>query len=99
MDEYAIFYFTHLDRIIIVFTILAFCAHKAVLIYRKAGDSLNGAFLKSLTAAGIPNGLAFLICAIQPSYITHLQAATMAFALAGLALIGVSVKDLLRVYA
>lgn len=98
MDELIRSFFTHLERIIIGATIVAFVIHQIILLIRKSPHALDGAFLKCLTAAGIPNGLAFIFCAMDGSYTTLMQGSSLAFALAGLALLSVSIRDLGKLY-
>lgn len=98
MAEWLQFYFEQLDRFIIGATILTFIVHQVVLICQGHTAALEGAFLKSLTAAGVPNGIAFIICSFVPTYVAELQGSTLAFVLAGLALLSVSMKDLFRLY-
>lgn len=90
-------FFAHLDPITVGATILVFIFHKVYSLCKNSPNSLDNALLKCLSAAGLPNGLAFLICALMPEYIAKMQGASLPYALAGLALLTVSMKDVFKV--
>lgn len=99
MDDAFAYLFDNLGKIVIFFTIAIFVIHKVILLVKKAPDSLDGAFLKCLTAAGIPNGVAFIICSFDSKYVPFIQDSSQAFVLAGLALLTVSTKDIVKLYS
>ncbi|WP_157696358.1 hypothetical protein [Pseudomonas asplenii] len=96
MVEIVTAFFGYLDQIIVGSAVLGFVSHNLICAVRRIPDALNNAFLKSFSAASIPNGLAFLMCAFFPEFTSKIQGATFAFALAGMALITVSAKDLFK---
>jgi hypothetical protein len=97
MGESIDVFFAHLDQFVIGSAVATFVVHYAISAWKGSPDALNSAFLKCFSGASIPNGLAFLVCAFLPEYIPKIQGATLAFALAGLALIAASAKDILKV--
>lgn len=99
MDSFFASLFENLGRTVIIFTVAVFFVHKIILLIKKAPNALDGAFLKCLTAAGIPNGVAFLACAWDSKYVLFIQDSSQAFVLAGLALLTVSTKDIIKSYS
>lgn len=97
MDELVEIFISHLDRFVIGAAVTTFVVHYGLSAWKGSSDALNSAFLKCFSGASIPNGLAFLLCAFFPEYIPKIQGATLAFALAGLALIAASARDVLKI--
>ncbi len=91
MDDLLGLYFSHLDRITGGVALLTYVLH--VFWNRKSSGSFQTALSKAISSSGIPNGLAFLICAFFPEYVIKMQGAFVAFLIGGLALASVTLMD------
>lgn len=94
MDEYLTLFFESLSKITWGFCLVIFILH--LVWARSAPDSLQVALTKAVSASGIPNGLAFLVCSIAPQFVQKMEGSFWAFFIGGLALIVVTARDIAK---
>lgn len=79
--------FQWIDEITGTFFLLGFFAHLAVTTLRKERLGLDVALARATSAMLIPSGIAMLVCAFKPEYVTLLSDRMLPFLAAGSALI------------
>lgn len=94
MIEYLAFFFLNLWKITGAFCIIVFVLH--MFWARKSDDNLQVAIGKMVSAAGVPNGLAFVACSFYPEFIAKMEGASWAFFIAGLVLVVVTARDIAK---
>lgn len=94
MVEVIDFFFKHLDKIIGVVTLAAYGLHLA---WNWAlPEKIPLALGKAVSSSGIPNGVAFLICAFSPEHVPKMQGLFVAFLIGGLALFSITLMDIAK---
>ncbi|QZP24518.1 hypothetical protein [Pseudomonas mosselii] len=94
MTEYLTLYFLNLWKITAGFCLIIFVLH--MFWARKSDDSLQVALGKLVSAAGVPNGIAFVACSFYPEFIVKMEGASWAFFIAGLVLVVVTARDIAK---
>jgi hypothetical protein len=94
MGEALAFYFAHLDAFTGAVALLTYLIH---LIWNwNSPAKVTIALGKAVSSSGIPNGLAFLVCAFFPEYVVKMQGAFVAFLVGGLALLSITLIDVAK---
>lgn len=94
MSEYFDWFFLYLDKITVCIGIFTYIAHLAW--GRSAPGNMSSALSKAISSSGVPNGVAFLICAYAPEYVVKIQGSYVAFFIGGLALVSFAMLDMLK---
>ncbi|KTC59077.1 hypothetical protein AO287_21535 [Pseudomonas savastanoi] len=94
MDEALGWFFKHLDQFTGLVAIATYSAHLAWNWGSQAKVQL--ALSKAISSSGIPNGVAFLLCAFFPEHVVKMQGAFVAFLLGGLALASITFLDIAK---
>lgn len=94
MAEYIDLYFKHLDGIIGAVTLIAYGLH--LMWNWRLPEKIPLALGKAVSSSGIPNGVAFLICAFSPEHVPKMQGLFVAFLIGGLALFSITMMDIAK---
>jgi len=94
MTECLEFYFMNLWKITGGFCLVIFALH--MFWARDSEDNLQISIGKLVSAAGVPNGIAFVACSFYPEYITKMEGASWAFFIAGIVLFVVTARDVVK---
>ncbi len=94
MDETLSWFFAHIDQFTGLVAILTYALHLAWNWSSPAKVQL--ALSKAISSSGIPNGVAFLLCAFFPEHVVKMQGAFVAFLLGGLALASITFLDIAK---
>lgn len=93
MDDCLAWFFQYLNQITICIALVIFGVH--IVWHRSSAARLQIALGKALSSSGIPNGVAFLICALFPEHVVKMQGAFIAFLIGGLALFCITFFDVI----
>ena len=94
MTEVFDWFFLSLDKITVCIGIITYAFH-FILGWSKPGH-MASALSKAISSSGVPNGVAFLICAYSPHYVEKLQGSYVAFFIGGLALVSFALIDMVK---
>lgn len=94
MNEYLAFYFINLWKFTGVFCLIVFVLH--MFWARASAENLQIATTKAVSAGGVPNGIAFVVCSFYPEFIAKMEGAPWAFFIAGLVLVVVTARDIAK---
>lgn len=96
MLEFSAWYFAQLSLITTAVGTFAFFA--SCVIKRNAENTLIDAVTRSATWSALPNGLAFLLCTTDSSFIPKLADSSVAFFMGGIALLAVGMWDIKNLF-
>jgi hypothetical protein len=92
MPEFSAWYFAALPLITMSTGVIAFLV--SCWVKRSSDSSLIDAITRGATWSALPNGIAFLICTVDSTYVPKLADSSIAFFMAGIALLAVGMWDL-----
>lgn len=92
MPEFTTWYFDKLPMITLVTGLVAFFV--SCWVKRKSESALIDAVTRSATWSALPNGVAFLLCTADSTFVPKLADSSVAFFMGGIALIAVGMWDL-----
>lgn len=96
MLEWTIWYFSVLSVITTLTGVIAFFL--SCYVKRHADNVLMDAVTRSATWSALPNGVAFLLCTTDSSFIPKLADSSVAFFMGGIALLAVGMWDLKNLF-
>lgn len=92
MPEFTTWYFDNLPIITLMVGVGAYFL--SCLIKWRSDNALIDAITRSATWSALPNGVAFLLCTVDSSFVPKLADSSVAFFMGGIALLAVGMWDL-----
>ncbi|PRA69307.1 hypothetical protein CQ065_06920 [Pseudomonas sp. MYb187] len=92
MLEFSVWYFAKLPAITMITGVIAFFV--SCWVKRSQDSSLIDGVARAATWSALPNGIAFLLCTVDSTYVPKLADSSIAFFMAGIALLAVGMWDL-----
>jgi hypothetical protein len=92
MHDFTVWYFSQLSTITLLTGVAAYLI--SCLIKWKSENALIDAVTRSATWSALPNGVAFLLCTADSTFVPKLADSSVAFFMGGIALVAVGMWDL-----
>ncbi|OCX19595.1 hypothetical protein [Pseudomonas graminis] len=96
MHEVSAWFFAQLSVITTITGVVAFFV--SCVVKRNSDNTLMDAVTRSATWSALPNGVAFLLCTTDSSFIPKLADSSVAFFMGGIALLAVGMWDLKNLF-